>query len=53
MNAGGVDGVNRVNAREHAGNDGPGQLVDQWPKEVSSWGGRPTEVNGQIAPSRW
>ena len=29
MNAGGVDGVHRMDAGEHAGNDRTGQLVDQ------------------------
>ena len=41
-----------------AGQDGrderAGQLVDQLAERVvSSCGGRPTEVNGQIAPGRW
>ena len=29
MNAGGVDGVDGMDARDHAGDDRPGQLVDQ------------------------
>ena len=52
MHAGGIDGVDAVDAGQHVGITGPVSSWMSWPKIVSSCGGRPTTVNGQIAPSR-
>ena len=53
MDAGRIDGVDGVDAGHTVGMTGP---VSSWmisPNVVSSCGGRPTTVNGQIAPGRW
>ena len=50
MHAGRVDRVHRVHAGDHASEStGPVSSWINWPNIVSSCGGRPTTVNGQIA----
>ena len=53
MHAGGVDGMHLPTPLTTVGIRGP---VNSWikaPKLVSSWGGRPTVVKGQMASRRW
>ena len=53
MDAGRVDGVDRVDARNDGGNDRAGQFVNQLAEDRVFLRRPPTTVNGQIARSRW